>query len=76
MQPVLAAARAIFYQLDPVGIISAVLLCGVITLFTLSARQSYNRPIAFFSGHNLILPNLQVFLAAPQMRKAARSYLS
>jgi hypothetical protein len=73
MQPVLAAARAIFYQLDPVGIITAALFRSVIAFLTLGARQGYNRPIAFFTRHILDLPNVQIFLAASQLHKAARS---
>jgi hypothetical protein len=52
---VLAAARAVFLQFHPTGIVAPIFLGRVIAFFALSARQGDYRANIFLRGHTNLL---------------------
>jgi hypothetical protein len=57
MQRMLAAARTIFIELQPVRVVATIFLCGIVSLLTIVALQRNDGANTFLLRSHSLLPN-------------------
>ena len=66
MQGVFPATRAKLAELEPIRIVAAILLGGVVALFTITALKRDHGANIFLLGRHATLPTFYIYLCHPE----------